>query len=52
MSFRVWRSKPKEISPDPTWCCYSAGYLYIHDWLIGLVWQVLTEWKHDRHLVG
>jgi hypothetical protein len=38
------------ISPGPIWVCYHQEYLYCHESLLKLLWIVVTEWRHDRHL--
>jgi hypothetical protein len=55
MRFRIWRERPGVVSPGPCWCCaYDGvpGYLHLHESLFRLLWQVITEFRHDRHLVG
>lgn len=54
-SFRIWREKPGVVSPGPAWCCmYDGipGYLHIQDSLPSLLWEILTEFRNDKHLVG
>jgi len=54
-SFRIWKVSPGVVSPGTSWCCsYDGvpGYLHIHDTLHQLLWEVITEFRHDRHLVG
>lgn len=41
------------ISADRCWCAFdSKGYLYTHDTFLGLVFLIIKEWRHDRHMVG
>lgn len=40
------------LSMGRVWVGMIPGYLYIADTLPGLLWQMITEWKHDRHLAG
>jgi hypothetical protein len=43
---------PGVVSPRLCWiCCYGA-WMHTADTLLGLMWNVATEWKHDRHLCG
>lgn len=49
--FPRW-SPPGEISKDGCWTWSDGGWLYIHDHLLGLYWQMLTEWRADHHLCG
>jgi len=54
-SFRIWREKSGVIGPDSYWCCvYDGipGYLHTANSLSELVWQLLTEFRNDKHLVG
>ena len=45
-------SVPGEISKYGCWTYVNGGYLYIASTFIGLVWTVISEWKHDRNLAG
>lgn len=49
---RIWRTRPGVIGDTAAWCASDGGWLYSHDSLPGLLWQVITEWRHDRHIVG
>jgi hypothetical protein len=54
---RIWihRQKAGVISDCDVWCCWlghGMTWLYVDDSLLRLIWTVITEWKHDRHLVG
>lgn len=42
------------VSEDtPCWIWLGPGpYLYVHTSFFGLLWQVATGWKKDRHLAG
>ena len=51
-SFRIWKENPGVISRGTSWCCSYSSYLHIHDNLHQLLWEVITEFRHDRHLVG
>jgi len=49
----IFREKAGVISEGPIWVFTDTkGWLYLHESFFGLLWQVLTEWRHDRHLVG
>lgn len=38
---------------EPTWVCvYKGGYLHTSISLPHLIWEVITEYCNDRHLVG
>lgn len=45
-------SPPGEISAHGCWVLVDVPWLYCHDTFVGLLWQILTEWRQDRHLVG
>lgn len=47
---RVFKEKPGVISEGPCWVALEPGYLYIADTLCGLVFQLVFERHHDRHL--
>ena len=49
---RLYREESRIISPVPAWVLIDGPYLYVHSSLCGLLWQVVTEWRHDKHLVG
>lgn len=34
------------------WVGYWSYYAYIDDTLLGLIWQMITKFKHDSHRVG
>ena len=52
-SFRIFQEKSGVISPHPVWCCvYDGCYLHTCDSLPKLLWEVLTEFRHEKHLVG
>ena len=40
------------ISEGPIWILFEDCYMYTDSSLVRLVWIVLTQWRHDRHLVG
>ena len=58
MKFKIfgivfWKEKPGVVSPGPAWCCsYSSCFIHIQDSLPSLLWEILTEFRHDKHLVG
>lgn len=51
-NYQIFKEKAGMISLGPCWVCFYPGYLHAHDTLLGLLWQVVTEYKHDKHLVG
>lgn len=50
--FAILRENPGVISQAHCWVCTYDWYLHAEDSLIGLLWNILTEYKHDRHLAG
>lgn len=51
--FNVFKEKPGVISKESCWVMIdNHGYIYIHGTLLGLLKEVITEWKNDKHLVG
>jgi hypothetical protein len=47
---KIFKEVAGKISEKPCWCCISVPYLYTHDYFIGLLWVMITEWKEDKHL--
>ena len=48
----IFRERAGVISKQPCWVCWYGCWLHTADSLLALLWSVVTEWKHDRHLVG
>lgn len=51
-NMKFWKEKPGVISESSIWVCSYSCYLHIHESLIRLILEVITQYKHDRHLVG
>ena len=49
---RLSREKPGALSPGTCWVLVHSCYMYTRPTLIGTLWQALTQWCDDRHLVG
>ena len=49
---RVFWSPPGEISRDGCWVCFESCFMFTGSSLLGLLWQVVTEWRNERHLIG
>ena len=49
---KIFKEKAKVISEKPMWVCFHSGYMYTGDTLFHLLYQMLTEWNYDKHLVG
>lgn len=50
--FLIFKEKSGVISEDPCWVIFKDGYMYCHDTLPQVLWQFVTEYKHDKHIVG
>jgi len=48
---KIFQEKPGIISKEKCWVAILNGtWLYTSDTLFGLIRQLITEWKHDKHL--
>lgn len=50
--FRIFKSKRGEIGPESYWCCIYDCYFHTNNSLLHLIYEIITEWKNDKHLVG
>lgn len=50
--FKIYREKAGVISKEPVWVIIDSGWLYISKSFLRLLWIYITEYKHNRHLVG
>ena len=50
--FNIFREKPGVISESECWVCVYGCWLHTGDSLISVLWNVVTEFKNDRHLFG
>lgn len=48
---KIFKEKPNIISEKAVWVCFSHEYMYISETLFGLLYIILSEWKHDTHLI-
>lgn len=53
----IRKEKPGVISEGPCWCIWvwekrGLTWLYTGETLLQTLWWLVTDWKHDRHLVG
>lgn len=50
----LYKEKAGVISKDPIWVCidYNSWHMYNEYSLVKLIYQIITQWRHDRHLVG
>ncbi len=49
---RIFRTLPGEISKEAQWICTYDLYMHMHKNFFGLIWNVLLEYKNDKHLAG
>lgn len=52
--YLITRDYNCDFSANQCWYVidYYSSYLYDSDTLLGLLRVLITEWKHDKHLVG
>jgi hypothetical protein len=44
--------QPGVISENYLWVFFDECWMYTHDHLPGLFWEIITGWRKDRNLVG
>jgi hypothetical protein len=49
--FSIHLEDPGIISPGPCWVLFYGMYAHYNASLFGLLWEVITEFKSDKHLV-
>ena len=49
---KIFKEKAGILADDAVWVCMYPGYLHADARLIRLFWEVLTEYKSDKHLIG
>ena len=49
---KIFRARAGMISAGPCWVIFVGCYMYIGDTLLGALWQCVTEYQDDKHLVG
>ena len=50
--FTLFREDPGVISSGPRWVCFYDCYMHADESLPRLIWSLITEFRHDRHLIG
>lgn len=50
--FYITKEKPGVISENSCWVITYQCWLHTGVSLIDVLWNVITEYKNDRHLVG
>lgn len=48
----IFKEKANVISPKPVWVAFHECWMYSSNTLIGLLWTMFTQWKHDSNLAG
>jgi|TARA_B110000240_G_C13453445_1_gene433566 hypothetical protein len=50
---KIYKEKAGVISTQSCWVCLDKkGYMYLDNTLHGLLWEVITEWRQDKHIAG
>jgi len=49
---RIFREKPGVISPGHIWVGMYDCYMHYNESLWKLVWEMVTQYRDDHHLVG
>ena len=49
---RIIKEKAGIIGPTECWICLYDSYIHIEDTLPKLLWNVLKEFRNDKHFVG
>jgi hypothetical protein len=47
---RVFREKPGVVAEQAVWVCIYGDHLHINRSLILLIWEVIMEYRSDKHL--
>ena len=48
----IHKEKAGVISPDECWVIFHGCWMYTGDTLRQALWQMISEYRSDRHLVG
>jgi len=49
---QIFKEKAGVISEKPVWVCFHHEFMYTSRTIIGLIFQIITEWKNEKHMVG
>ena len=47
-----WKEKAGVICPTECWVAVHSCWMHTGSSFFDVAWNVITEWKNDRHLVG
>lgn len=50
--YTIVKEKPGVISPGACWVIFYGAWMHTGGSLLGTIWNVIIEYKNDRHLVG
>jgi hypothetical protein len=50
--FAFFKERAGIISPNELWICFKDEYMYDSPTLFGLIKQIITEYRDDKHLIG
>jgi hypothetical protein len=48
--FTLLQEVPGVISPGYCWVLFYSSYAHFNESLLKLLWEVITEFKNDKHL--
>lgn len=51
-SFVIYKEKAGVISKDPIWVCFQSCWMYEGASLLGLLWNIVSQRRQDRNLIG
>jgi hypothetical protein len=52
MKIKIFKDDGNGFLEKPMWVCFWGSYFYSAASFLGLIWQIVTEFKHPRHLIG
>lgn len=52
MKFIIFKEKAGVLADTPLWVIFHHTHMYSHKTLFGVLWLFLSQYKHDKHLIG
>jgi hypothetical protein len=52
MNITLFQEEPGIISENACYVIFADGYMYSGDTVEECIWEMLLEWKNDKHIVG
>jgi len=49
---KICREPPGVLGPRACWVAIDGPWLYLSESLLGLLLEIVAEWRSDRNLVG